>query len=111
MLNNELKIRQATTKDWRRTLPLFVRLYPGDIGPDLRKVFTILAMSKESLVLIAEQNQGSVGALVGNYYLDIDWEGKIAKLQAIIVDEKHQNRGIGKKLLQHFLTYAKKNNC
>jgi ribosomal protein S18 acetylase RimI-like enzyme len=52
-----------------------------------------------------------VGTIIGNYYVDLDWEGKIAKLQAIIVDEKHQNQGIGKKLLQHFHAQAKENNC
>jgi len=48
---------------------------------------------------------------LANYYLDLDWEGKTAKLQAIIVDKKHQNQGIGRKLIQQFLTQAKENNC
>lgn len=109
--NNELTIRQAIPEDWGKILPLFEQLYHGDIGPDLRKIFAILARSKESSVLIAEQNEKPVGVLVGSYHLDIDWEGKIAKLQAIIIDEKHRNRGVGKKLLSHFLTQTKENNC
>jgi len=74
-------------------------------------VFIKLTQNKESITLIAEQNQKFLGALLANYYLDLDWEGKPAKLQAIIVDKKHQNQGIGRKLIQQFLTQAKENNC
>jgi ribosomal protein S18 acetylase RimI-like enzyme len=108
---NNLTIRHATAKDWDKILPLFEQLYHGDIGPDLRKVFVHFTRDKESLVLIAEQNKKPVGTLVSNYYTDIDWEGKTAKLQAIIVDKKHRNKKIGKKLLQNLLTEAKKHNC
>jgi ribosomal protein S18 acetylase RimI-like enzyme len=111
MTSDKLTIRQATPKDWKKILPLFTQLYHGDIGPDLKKVFTTLTTSKKNSVLIAEQNEKAVGALIGSYYLDIDWEGKIAKLQAIIVDKKHQGKGIGKKLFHHFQTQAKGNNC
>jgi ribosomal protein S18 acetylase RimI-like enzyme len=109
--NNELTIRQAIPEDWEKILPLFEQLYHGDIGPDLRNVFAILARDKENSVLIAEQNEKPVGVLAGSYHLDVDWEGKIAKLQAVIIDEKHRNRGVGKKLLCHFLTQTKENNC
>jgi ribosomal protein S18 acetylase RimI-like enzyme len=83
----------------------------GNIGPNLQKVFVHLARSKENCALVAEQDEKLVGSVIGNYYIDLDWEGKTAKLQAIIVDEKHRNQGIGKKLFQHFLTRAKENNC
>lgn len=110
-MQKALEIRQATPEDWEKTSPLFEQLYHGDLGPDLRKVFTILATNIEGSVLIAEQDKKTIGVLVGSYYLDLDWEGKIAKLQAIIVDRKHQNQGIGRKLLKHFLKQAKEKNC
>ena len=109
--NSKLAIRQAISEDWEKILPLLEQLYHGDIGSDLRKVFAILARSKESSVLIAEQHEKPVGVLIGSYHLDVDWEGKIARLQAIITDEKHRNRGVGRKLLCHFLTQTKENNC
>jgi len=107
----QLKIRKATPEDYAKILPLFKQLYHGDIGPNLKNTFTNLTRSRESHVSVAEQNQKLVAALIANYYLDLDWEGKTAKLQAIIVDEKHRNEGIGKKLLHHFQTQAKNNKC
>lgn len=80
---------------------------------DLRNVFTTLATHKESRILVAEQGKELIGALVCTFYLDMDWEGegKVAKLQAIIVDEHERRHGIGGKLYKHFLTYAKRHNA
>jgi len=110
-MQEPLKIRKATLQDWSKTLPLFKQLYHGDIGPNMRKAFTTLTKDSENCVLVAEQNKELIGAIIGNYYLDLDWEDKTAKLQAIIVNEKHRNKGIGKKLFQHFLTETKKHKC
>jgi ribosomal protein S18 acetylase RimI-like enzyme len=110
-MQGKLRIRRATPNDWQGILPLFEQLYHGDIGPDLRNVFTTLATSRESCIFVAEQNRKLVGAIVGSLYLDIDWEGKIAKLQAIIVDEHERRNGIGRRLYQHFLTYAKRHRA
>ena len=52
-----------------------------------------------------------VGILVGSYHLDIDWEGKVAKIQALVVEKKHRKGGIGKKLVNRFLHEAKKDGC
>jgi ribosomal protein S18 acetylase RimI-like enzyme len=111
LMQTPLKIRQATPSDWNKILPLFKQLYHGDIGPNLQKTYQSLTKNREACVLIAEQNTKPVGALIANYYLDADWEGKIAKLQAIIVDEKHRKQGIGKKLFHSFLKHARNNGC
>jgi ribosomal protein S18 acetylase RimI-like enzyme len=111
LMQEKLKIRHATPSDWERTLPLFEQLYHGDIGPDLRNVFTTLATSKENCIFVAQQDEKLVGALVGSFYLDIDWEGKIAKLQAIVVDEPCRRHEVGGILLQHFLNHAKKHHA
>ena len=110
-MQERLKIRLATGEDWENILPLFVQLYHGDIGPNLQKVFVRLTKGKDGCVLVAEWDEKLVGLIIGNYYMDLDWEGKTAKLQAIIVNKKRRNRGIGRKLLSRFLTQAKENNC
>jgi len=110
-MQKRLRIRQAIQEDWENILPLFIQLYHGDIGPNLQKIFLRLARSKETCVLVAEQDEKLVGLVIGNYYVDLDWEGKIAKLQAIIVDEKHRDQGVGNKLLHRFLAQVKENNC
>jgi len=110
-MQDRLEIRRAAPDDWQGILPLFEQLYHGDIGPDLRNVFTTLVTHRENCILVAEKNRKLVGTLVGTFHLDMDWEGKIAKLQAIIVDKPHRRHGIGRILYQQFLSYAKRHHA
>jgi len=43
--------------------------------------------------------------------LDIDWEGRIARIDALIVDEACRKRGIGSKLVSQFIALAERKNC
>jgi len=106
-----LRIRGGFPEDWEKILPLFRQLYHGDIGPNLQEVFVNLARGVGSCVLVAELKEKFVGTSIGNYCIDLDWEGKIARLQAIIVDEEYRNRGIGEALLHRFLVRAKQSGC
>jgi len=104
-------VRNATPDDFDLCFPLLEQLYHGDIGCDFREVFNRFATGKRGCILMAEQHGKTLGVLVGSYYLDIDWEGMVAKIQALIVGEKHRKKGIGKNLVQHFIEEAKQNGC
>ena len=104
------KIREAKVDDYSVCLPLLTALYHGDIGSDFRRTFEDFVESENGVVLIAE-NTIVLGVLVGGYHLDIDWEGKTAKIDAIIVDEPHRKQGIGTELMRHFLAEARRKDC
>lgn len=107
----KLTVRSATPNDFERCFPLLEQLYHSDIGPHLNEAFSKFARSKRSCVLMAEQHGKTLGVLIGNYNLDIDWEGNVAKIQALIVEEKNRKKGIGKRLVQRFLQKARQNGC
>ena len=90
---------------------LWFLLYHGDIGPNFKRSFKEYVTKEEGVILLAEQKHTLVGILVGSYHLDIDWEGRTARIDALIVDEAHRMRGIARKLTQHFLAMAKKKEC
>ena len=104
-------VRNATPDDFDRCFPLLEQLYHGDIGSNFKEAFNKFARGKGSCIVIAEQHGKTLGVLIGSYYLDIDWEGKVAKIQALIVEEKHRKEGIGKKLVQRFIEKAKQDGC
>jgi len=106
----KLTVRCGTPEDFERCLPLFEEFYHGDIGDNFKEVFDSFTRREKGCVLIAEHRE-VVGILVGSYHLDIDWEGKVAKIQALIVERKHRKKGIGKKLVNHFLHKARKEGC
>lgn len=111
MTTGKTIIRKAKIGDYSRCLPLLTSLYHGDIGADFKNAFESFATSDNSLVLLAQSNGQVVGVLIGSWQMDIDWEGKTARIDAIIVDEKHRITGIGKQLANYFVTEARGQRC
>ncbi len=104
-------IRIAEASDYSKCLPLFTLLYHGDIGPYFKRVFEDYVTQEEGVILLAELSHSLAGILVGSYHLDIDWEGRTARIDAIIVEEANRKTGIGKRLTQHFIDMARKKKC
>jgi ribosomal protein S18 acetylase RimI-like enzyme len=109
MKDESVTVRLAEISDYSVCIPLFKLLYHGDIGPDFKNVFQDYV--KEGAILLARTSGKLLGILVGSYNLDIDWEGRIARIDAIIVDENHRMRGIGKMLVKRFVEVAQEENC
>jgi GNAT superfamily N-acetyltransferase len=106
-----ITVRKAEAGDYSRCLPLLTLLYHGDIGTDFKKTFESFITSDYSMVLLAQSSRGVVGILIGSCQMNIDWEGKTARIDAIIVSEKHRRTGIGKKLGNRFITLAQRQGC
>ena len=103
-------IRVAEVNDYSRCLPLFRLLYHGDLGTGFKGVFEDY-VTKGGVILLAELSHNLVGILVGSYHLDIDWEGRTARIDAVIVEEASRRMGIGKRLTQYFIGMARKERC
>lgn len=111
MKKKHASIREAKVDDYPVCLPLFETLYHGDIGPDFKQTFESYVSNEDDVVLLAEHSNKTIGILVGSCHLDIDWEGRTAKVDALIVDESYRKKGIGKKLVQRFIAIARKKHC
>jgi L-amino acid N-acyltransferase YncA len=109
MKDESVTVRLAEISDYSVCLPLFELLYHGDIGPDFKNVFQDYA--KEGVILLARTSGKLLGILVGGYNLDIDWEGRVARIDAVIVDENRRMKGIGKMLVKRFIEAAQEKNC
>jgi ribosomal protein S18 acetylase RimI-like enzyme len=111
MGNRSAAIREAKPEDYDACLPLLTLLYHGDIGPDFKSSFEDYVNSENSVVLISECYGRVRAVLIGSHCLDIDWEGETARIDALVVDEKHRRTGIGRELVNHFTKLSKKRNC
>jgi N-acetylglutamate synthase-like GNAT family acetyltransferase len=109
MKEEPVTVRLAEISDYSACLPLFKLLYHGDIGPDFKNVFQDYA--REGAILLARTRGKLLGILVGSYNLDIDWEGRVARIDAVVVDENYRMRGIGKMLVKRFIEAAQEENC
>jgi ribosomal protein S18 acetylase RimI-like enzyme len=106
-----ITIRNAEVGDYSRCLSLLTLLYHGDIGTDFKKTFASFVRDDDSMVLLAESARGVVGVLIGSCQMDIDWEGRTARIDAIVVGEKHRRRGIGGQLAKGFIKLAQGRGC
>jgi len=60
---------------------------------------------------MAERDGRVLGVLVGSYHLDIDWEGRIGKIDALYVEKDCRRKGLGRELVKFFLSKARRSNC
>ncbi|MFX1250012.1 MAG: GNAT family N-acetyltransferase [Promethearchaeota archaeon] len=111
MKNKFIKLRTANVDDYFACLPLLTTLYHGDIGANFQHSFENFVNHEESIILLAEHSNKVIGILIGSHHLDIDWEGKIANIDALIVDETFRRMKIGRKLVRCFVTRARKDHC
>lgn len=107
-----IKIRAAkAADDYSACLPLLTRLYHGDIGPNFKNTLEDFLNREDSIVLLAEHAGKAIGILVGSFHLDIDWEGKVAAIDALIVDETSRRSGVARKMVQRFVAEAREREC
>lgn len=111
MSSRFFRTRKAKVDDYSACLPLFSLLYHGDIGANFKHTFGGFIRNDDGVVLLAEDSYKVVGILVGSYHLDIDWEGRIARIDALIVDEACRKRGIGRRLVSQFIAMAERKNA
>jgi ribosomal protein S18 acetylase RimI-like enzyme len=106
-----ITIRNAEVGDYSRCLPLLTMLYHGDIGTEFKKSFASYVRGNDGMVLLAQSRREVVGILIGSCQIDIDWEGRTARIDAIVVSEKHRRRGIGGQLAKSFIKLAQRQGC
>ena len=111
MTSKVFAIRKAGSGDYSTCLPLLTLLYHNDIGPNFKDTFDDFVKCDDCVILVSESGGNVVGILIGSRCLDIDWEGKTAKIDALIVDEAFRRMGIGEKLVDHFIKLSRKQGC
>jgi ribosomal protein S18 acetylase RimI-like enzyme len=108
---DRITIRNAEVGDYSRCLPLLTSLYRGDIGTDFKKTFVSFVAGDDGRVLLAQRRRRVVGILIGSFQMDMDWEGMTARIDAIVVSEKHRRAGIGRQLVDRFVALANRRGC
>jgi GNAT superfamily N-acetyltransferase len=107
----EHSIRDARPGDARALAALLGQLgYPTTAEAVLRRVER-LQTSEADRVVVAESKGDIVGFASLHVSLSVEYDRPAAKLTAIVVDERHRRRGLGKALAAELETEARRRGC
>jgi GNAT superfamily N-acetyltransferase len=106
-----LTIRDAWSEDAPSVTKLVGQLgYPASIA-DIARRLERLAASDNDRVVVAELDGELVGLAALQVNLSVAYDDPVAKLAAMVVDDRHRGRGIGKALVAAIETEARARCC
>jgi ribosomal protein S18 acetylase RimI-like enzyme len=97
------KFRRLHSKDEPHLPPLFKQLTGKEITINTTSLLS--DPNCHCVVLEIEEKVGGFGALIIH---QVPTKGKVARVEDIVIDEKHRGKGFGRKLLEELLVIAKK---
>jgi N-acetylglutamate synthase-like GNAT family acetyltransferase len=107
----EPMIRDAYSSDAEALVALIRHLgYPASADAVRERVERLWSSEADRLV-VAELDGEIVGLASLHTSLSIAYDGQAAKLSAIVVDERHRQRGIGRALVEEMEREAKRRGC
>lgn len=106
-----LTIRDARASDAQALATLIGQLgYPTSAEAVARRVELLRASEADRLV-VADMDGEVVGLASLHTSLSVEFDEPAAKLSAIVVDERHRRRGIGKALVAEMEAEARRRGC
>ena len=95
-------IRQITHKDSDRVIKLMQQLWPEMHieSEEMRKVIKKYIEESNYEIYGYEEKGVLLGIITISFRWAIFYEGKVATIEELIVDQAHQGRGIGRKLVK-----------
>jgi len=115
-----MEIREAKIEDVDDILNLNQKLFDYEFAnfddtldcswsPKNRDYFENAVKNKNSIALVAISDGKIIGYLIGSIHKTEDYRKlkEIVEVDNTFVDEEHRNKGVGKKLFEKFLEWAK----
>ncbi len=110
-----MEYRIAQKEDLQELIKLYKQLNPEEDLIDLEKAYSVWEASEKSNVtkyFIAADDKKIVSTCNITLVPNLTRNGKsFAVIENVVTDNNYRRRGIGKKVIQNAIQYAKENNC
>ena len=106
-----MMIRPIKFKDFPAIQPLLTQLgYPANVEA-VQARFEHLCTLRDYEVFVAEENNEIVGMLGFIKQFAFEMDGPIVRIQALVVDDGHRNKGIAQALMEKVEAWAREQQC
>lgn len=104
-------LRPIKFKDFPEMQPLLTQLgYPATVEA-VQARFEHLCTFRDYEVFVAEDHEEIVGMIGFIKQFAFEMDGPIVRIQALIVDEMHRNKGVAQALIEKVEIWAKEQQC
>ena len=104
-------IRQIKFKDFPSMQPLLSQLgYPAT-DEAVQARFEHICTLRDYEVLVAENHEEIVGMIGFIKQFAFEMDGPIIRIQALVVDERHRNKGVAQALMENVEKWAREQQC
>jgi PhnO protein len=107
-----MEIRKFEIGDLDNVFKLLNELYNNKLNYEIfSKIYKEKVFDNNCYYIVAVSNGKIIGLLTSEIQIKLHKAKKQSFIEDLIVDKDYRNNGIGKKLLQNAIEYAKKQEC
>ena len=104
-------VRPIKFKDFPAMQPLLVQLgYPSTVEA-VQARFEHLCTLRDYDAFVAEENEAIVGMVGFIKQFAFEMDGPFVRIQALVVDEGHRNKGVAQALMEKVEMWARAQQC
>ena len=120
-MGENVRMRDATEKDFEKCLPLLIQLWPGwqedevvgeqQVTDKVRRVFSRLLENPKAKIIVVEDGEQIIGLIDLTFRETLFHRGLSMIIEDVIVHEAYRRRGFGQKLVRSAEDIARQYGC
>ena len=110
-MSEDIRVIHASVSECECMLSGLCRLFAAEVPEHVREVFRFYAHSADYVLLIAAIDTRVVGFLAGSSPMTFDFEGRVGRIDSLLVHREWRRRGVGACLTAEFTALARGRSC
>jgi GNAT superfamily N-acetyltransferase len=110
-METAVQVVEVSTGDLEQVWDGIGELFPVELPESVRRVLEHDASDSGYVLLVARSGNTVAGFLSGYFPVTMDYEGRVGRIDVLLVHHEWRQRGVGRALLDEFRTRARDRGC
>jgi GNAT superfamily N-acetyltransferase len=111
MMTEPVRVIELSGPELEQALDGIAHLFAGDLTDSVRGVLRHYATDDDCVFLVGHSGSVVAGFLSGYFPVTMDYEGRVGRIDVLLVHHEWRQRGVGRALLDEFRTRARARGC